>query len=352
MGDLTKISAWVQEKQKAAEANQRAEAIAKRDQQSAKREAQLKADIELFESPLDKRFPLLDGSNYPLPNSIARSALFAAVKEANREMLREHPIQSLQNYQIKYTGDQLNQSDLDVFMALLCEQVEAPFGDRIFFTAYSLLKRMNWSANSDGYKRLVDSIKRLQRAQIEISYLRGEEGRHPVRYVGSFVANFVERDDRALKGETGELGKSQWMVQLDPRLTHLFVNEEVTLGLWYLRKKIDGRQPLAQYLLNFLITHKKPVPMTFRQLKALSASAERNETNFVYRVEKALTKLIELGVLKKWWWTEGKTPDRIDRLVHVERVDPAILARRARDEMQKRRQSPKQLVLAPEPLAS
>lgn len=344
----SKTLEWVQEQERKAIERREELERARREEQAAKRAAQLKADEEMFSSSLEKRIPLLDGTNYPLPNCFARSALFAAVKESDREMLRDQKIFSLQNYEITYTGDQLNQSDLDVFMALLCERMNTPFGEEVFFSAYSILRRMNWSANSVGYERLEQCIKRLQRAQIEVRYNRGEEDKHPVRYVGSFVKNFLESDDRPLRvaGTEREFAKSRWVVRMDVELTKLFVNEDVTLGLWYLRRKIDGRQPLAQYLLSYLITHKKPLPVTFRMIKELSGSSERNETNFVYRAEKALTTLVAIGVLKRWWVTDGRSKSRIDRVIHVERVDPAVLARRARDELQSSGEYPKQLALA------
>jgi hypothetical protein len=49
------------------------------------------------------------------PNSFLRSALFAAIQGKTRTRLKKQLLGSLQGVSVRYTGEQLDQSDLDVW---------------------------------------------------------------------------------------------------------------------------------------------------------------------------------------------------------------------------------------------
>lgn len=303
-------------------------------QRLATEQANRAAELEIanLQLPLSLRFDQLDQDSYPLPNSLARGGLFAAVKDGNkRTMLREEAIQTLSNYEVRYTGDQLNQSDLDVLMALLTQSRKQPLGDVVTFTAYSILRRMRWNLNSEGYGRLRDSLLRLQRAQVQIKHMR--KGKRPISYTGSFINNFIEADDRPLeRSADNQVEKSHWTLRIDADLSRLFGDEEVTLGLWYFRKKLDGRMPLAQYLMSFFMTHREPIPLSVGKLRELCGSKEKNESNFIYRLEKALTKLVKIGFLKSFSIEGAAATRAMNHIVKVVRVDPATISRLARAE--------------------
>jgi hypothetical protein len=50
-----------------------------------------------------------------VPNDILRSALFAAIQGKGREYFKHKLLASYDGVQIRYTGEQLDQSDLDVW---------------------------------------------------------------------------------------------------------------------------------------------------------------------------------------------------------------------------------------------
>jgi TrfA protein len=282
---------------------------------------------------LGLRFEQLNESRYPMPNSFARGGLFAAVKDgkAPRAMLREKTIVTTSQYDILYTGDQLNQSDLDVLMALLTHSRERPLGELVSFTAYSILRHMKWALNAEGYQRLRESLLRLQRAQVQISVKR--EGRRPIKFAGSFINNFIEDDKRPICADgDNDVGRSHWTLRFDGELSRLFGDDQVTLGLWYFRRKVDGRMPLAQHLLSFYVTHKEPIPLTVAKLRELSGTTEKNESNFVIRLEKALAKLVDIGFLKSFRIINDRRTSSMNYMVHVERVDAETVARLARAE--------------------
>lgn len=286
--------------------------------------------------PLSSRFDSLHDGVYLMSNVLARGGLFAAVKDRDRLLLREKVVKSLSNYQVTYTGDQLNQSDLDVLMAVICEARDQPMGDRVAFTAYRVLKRMSWNHNTESYSRLRECLKRLQRAQVTIEFRR--DNKRNVRYTGSFIKDFTEADERPLGHvHDAKLERSHWNVNLDERFSTLFANDEVTLGVWHIRTQLDGRMPLAQFLHSFYSTHAEPIPMTVGRLRELSESAEKNASNFIYRLENALRKLVKIGFLKSYSIDRSnQTTDSLSMVVKVSRVPPSVLAQRARERLRSR----------------
>ncbi len=283
--------------------------------------------------PLSSRFESLHDGIYPMSNVLARGGLFAAVKDRDRALLRDKVVKSLSNYDVTYTGDQLNQSDLDVLMAVICEARDQPMGNRVYFTAYRVLKRMGWTHNTESYARLRECLKRLQRAQVTIELRR--ENKRSVRYTGSFINDFVEADERPLGSEhDSRLERSHWNLNLDERFSSLFANDEVTLGVWHIRTQLDGRMPLAQFLHSFFSTHAEPFPMTVAKLRELSESTEKNASNFIYRLDRALRKLVEIGFLKSFVIERTvQTSDSLSMIVKVLRIAPSVLAQRARERL-------------------
>lgn len=329
-------------KQRSAEREEEDKRRVAEEERTASEQRDLAAQSEAvsLQLPLSLRFDLLDQERYALPNSFARGGLFAAVKDGNkRVMMREEPIHSLSSYEILYTGDQLNQSDLDVLMALITQSRQQPLGDVVTFTAYSILRRMGWNVNAEGYSRLRESLLRLQRAQVQVKQLR--KGKRPISYTGSFINNFLEADERAIdRSGDHQVSKSHWTLRIDAGLSCLFGDEDVTLGLWYLRTKLDGRSPLAQYLMTFFMTHREPLPLSVGKIKELSGSKEKNESNFIYRLENALRKLVQIGFLKSYA-IEGSSGTRaMSKVVKVRRVEQEVLTKLARAERARRHGEP------------
>lgn len=286
--------------------------------------------------PLAERFEQLHEGTYPMSNALARGGLFAAVKDRDRVMLRDKVVRSLSNYSVRFTGDQLNQSDLDVLMAVICEAREQPMGNRVHFTAYRMLKRMGWTHNTDSYARLRECVKRLQRAQVTVEFHR--DNKRNLRWTGSFINDFIEADERPLGIEhDAKLEKSHWNLNLDERLSSLFANDEVTLCVWHIRTQLDGRMPLAQFLHSFYSTHEFPLPISVGKLRELSESVEKNASNFIYRLTRALDKLVEIGFLKSYA-IDGNphAKDSLSKIVKVIRVPPSVLAERARERLRSR----------------
>lgn len=250
--------------------------------------AKQKAVEELVES---HQLPLWDDDKRGLPNSLARGALFTAGKNTPgdiREFYEDKRIASLNGLTMEYRGQELRQDDASVFMTLLHLGRLQALGDRIHFTAYSMLKDLGWSINSVEYKHLRECCARLSATNVSIMQTDEAAG-----YAGSLVRAF------SWKGDNGKQ-LAQWWVELEPPIAQLFAEKTYTMLEWMERKTIGGRAPLALWLHSYLGTHREPFNMSVEKYRELSASRSKDISDFRRRLKQALQKLVEIGFLKNF----------------------------------------------------
>src|SRR6202044_3095584 len=88
------------------------------------------------------------------PNSFLRSSLFAAVQGKDRRFMKEEVLASQNGITVKFTGEQLNQSDLDVWETLVHLARQHPLGHVRSFTAHGLLKALGLHTGNKDHKWL------------------------------------------------------------------------------------------------------------------------------------------------------------------------------------------------------
>lgn len=65
------------------------------------------------------QLPLWPDAVRAVPNSFLRSALFGAIRKGRRRFIKGEQIAAVDGIEIRYTGERLDQGDLDVWEALL-----------------------------------------------------------------------------------------------------------------------------------------------------------------------------------------------------------------------------------------
>jgi TrfA protein len=240
--------------------------------------------------PAPQQLPIWQDDLRGFPNGIARTSLFTAAKHDSGSQKREFyekpkQLASLSNITINYRGQELRQDDASVFMTLLHLARNTSLGEPVRFTAYSMLKELGWSVNSQEYRHLRECCERLQFTSLKIS-TNDETG----GYSGSLIADFQWKDAQGEKLD-------QWFITLVPTIAKLFAPDNYTLYDWEIRRRIGGRAPLAQWLHYFLGTHSKPYPMSIPKYYELSGSRARDLADFRRRFKQALQKLVDVGFL-------------------------------------------------------
>lgn len=236
---------------------------------------------------LQDSFPFWDDDNRGVPNPLIRGGLFGVGTSAKREFLPNMAVASLSNYEITYTGQDLQQDDLSVWMSLINLARKSPLSDKVRFTGYQLIRDLGWRMHSESYRRAQDSIERLKVTGIKIATKDKSEG-----YSGSLIREFAWAD-------ADENGNTKWMVRFEPRVSVLFMNDTTTMLEWETRKKLGTRATVAQWLHAFYATHRDPHPLSVQKLHELCRSNAQIST-FRRNLRNSLERLIEVGFLRSF----------------------------------------------------
>lgn len=231
--------------------------------------------------------PLWDDENRGVPNPFIRSGLFSVKTSETREFMQKMQIASLSNYQVNYTGQDLQQDDLSVWMSLINLARNQPMSDSVLFTGYQLVKDLGWRMHSDSYRRAKESIERLKVTGIEISTNNKETA-----YSGSLIREYAWTAQ-------DEKGNARWMVRFEPRVSTLFMEDTTTLLEWETRKKIGTRATVAQWLHSFYSSHREPIPLPVEKLYELCRSGD-SLSSFRRSLKIALAKLVDVEFLTSW----------------------------------------------------
>ena len=95
------------------------------------------------------QLPLWPEPKRGTPNAVLRGALFAAIHKDRQYMHRKELIATQDGVTIRYTGEQLDQSDLDVWEQVLHLARTQALGTRCYFTAHGFLKALDRHSRHD-----------------------------------------------------------------------------------------------------------------------------------------------------------------------------------------------------------
>ena len=226
-----------------------------------------------------------------VPNAALRLALFAAIQGPKHRALERELLATSEGLEIRFTGWQLNQSDLDVWEQVLHLARQPPLGTRSWFVAYDLLKTLGRSTGRANHEWLKGAISRLMAAGVEIT-----QGQWTY---GGTLLDFY-RDEET----------NRYVLDLNPKLLDLF-NAGWTAIDWAQRQQLR-RQPLALWLHGYLASHAEPFPVTVAYLHRLSGSNTKSMKHFKANLIVALKELEGIGAIQSF--------GIIDHLVHVETI--------------------------------
>ena len=267
--------------------------------EQAKQRAEREKRDPLPGAPLPKnvvQLPLWPEPVRAVPNGFLRSALFGAIAKGRRRYIDGEQLAALDGIEIRYTGQRLDQGDLDVWESVLHAVRLQELGSQCRVTSYALLKLMG---KTDTGKNRATLNKRITR--LVASALTVKQGRYT--YIGSLI-RFAAKDE-----ETQE-----WVIELDEKLRPLFAADQFTQIEWAVRHELDGK-PLAQWLHGFYASHAKPFPMRMETLLKLAGSEDANPRSAQQTLRKALDAVAEASAAHG----EGFSYEIRGDLVHVEK---------------------------------
>ena len=245
--------------------------------EQAKQRAEREKRDPLPGAPLPKnvvQLPLWPEPVRAVPNGFLRSALFGAIKKGARRYLKAELVAAVDGIEIRYTGERLDQGDLDVWESVLHAVRLQELGSQCRVTSYALLKLMGLTDTGKNRATLHTRIERLVANAVTV-----KQGRYS--YMGGLI-RFAAKDE-----ETQE-----WVIELDEKLRPLFAADQFTQIEWGVRHALGGHQ-LAQWLHGFYASHAKPFPIKIETLHRLCGSEAGLLSDFAKKLRKALDAVAE-----------------------------------------------------------
>ena len=202
-----------------------------------------------------------------VPNSILRSALFGAIGRGKRAY-NSGWITSVGGVDIKHTGPQLDQADLDVWEQCLHISRGSKLGDSVEFSAHRFLKDIGRQTGKSQRDWLKESFMRLMTSVIEVS--DGDRS-----YAGQLIHHHMRDDTTGLQ-----------RITINPKIVKLYSPDGWTMLDWKGRLALRNH-PLALWLHGFYSTHAKPFKYKVETIHKLCGSQSKNVTDFRKDLRKA-----------------------------------------------------------------
>lgn len=225
------------------------------------------------------QLPLWTETKRGVPNSVLRGALFAAIQGKSRVAMKRELLTAQRGGAIRFTGWQLDQSDLDVWEQALHLARQHPLGTQCHFTARGFLKALG--RRTQDHEWLKSALARLAGAVVEITH--GHR-----TYFGAMIEGGV-RDEN-----TG-----RYVLEINPKLAALYSATRWTAIDWERRKRLRGK-PLALWLQGFYATHAEPHALSVEYLRKLSGSQTKELRYFKKNLTQALRDLEVVGAIKSF----------------------------------------------------
>ena len=214
-----------------------------------------------------------------VPNDALRSALFAAIHR-DREYVEDRLIVAVDGTSIRYTGRQLEQSDLDVWEQVLHLARQHSLGTFCHFKGGAFLKAIGRCGGKTNYKWLAGALLRLTACAVVIKRRGCIHGR-------GLIASFDIDEHTGL-----------YRVSVDPDMAKLYAAGWTAID-WEQRQELRGK-PLALWLHGYYATHAKPLPVKVETLRNLSGSKTAALFKFRQQLRKALGELKAIGAIASW----------------------------------------------------
>ena len=207
------------------------------------------AEQKAAETPRQMFLPGFDIGAFP--NHLNRSSFIAPIARGRRKRHQQTEMVTRRDCVLEYTGEQLDEADGDIIMALIAFAQPFPLGTPVPLNRAELLRKLKRGTGKSQYDWLYKSMKRLREG---VLFLEARKPDGSTRYtVGKMQSfNVLKELDYADDNEA-------YTYILDPRWVVMFGNREYSLIDWDKRMQIGRGQDMAKTLQRLLATSADPV---------------------------------------------------------------------------------------------
>lgn len=210
-----------------------------------------------------------------MSNDLLRSVLFSSskrVEPSDEAFLSNVPIATIGNSKMLLSGYILDQVDYQVYETLVKEYKVG--GVELEIKLVDLVSMVGWERGGNQVESLIMSLKKLNSARIEIDT-------NEYQYFGGLV-------DRAVFDKA----TSMVNVKLGAEIAKMYASDNWTM-LKISDRSLLGKNMLARWLYNFMMTHKSPFPYKLDTLRELSDNLHIAQNSFNGKLKKACALINE-----------------------------------------------------------
>ena len=230
------------------------------------------------------QLPVWSESVRGTPNSLLRGSLFAAIQSKDRRYMNREILAAQDGIEIRFTGMQLNQTDLDVWEQAVHWARPHPLGHVCYFTTYGFLRALERRTGGYEHNQLKEELARLIGGAIEITHKR-------MTYAGNLLEYWRDEDNE------------RYILRLNSKILALW-----TAGWTAIDRKQQvklRRKPLALWLHGFYASHAEPYPMKVETIMRLCGSVNHSVKRFTQALKAALQELVEVKAIRDFEIRDG-----------------------------------------------
>lgn len=211
--------------------------------------AQQRREQEAAETPKQLFLPGFDIG--AMPNHLNRSSFIAPIARGRRKVHKQTPMVSRKDCVLEYTGEQLDEADGDLIMALIFFARPQPLGTAVPLNRAELLRKIKRSKSKQNYAWIHRRIRALTEGTL---YIEAKKPDGSIRYdVGRSIAFHI------ISGFNYDDKIETYTYTLDPRWVQIFGNKEYALIDWDKRMEIARGLDMAKTLQRLVATSADPV---------------------------------------------------------------------------------------------
>lgn len=255
---------------------------------AAEAQSRIEAQREAI-TPQQLFLPGLEDFMRAMPNHIARSSLFAPVARGRKRIHKDMILVSRADAVIKFWGEQLDESQADVWMQAMHEASRRPLGEPVVIKRAEFLRDIGRQTGNYEYKWLNRTMQTLTFAMLVIE-VRAKDGKPKLSVGKNRALHMIEGFDFDDEAEA-------YTLRVDPRWRVMFGNREFALIDWEKRKRFGARQDMAKALQRLAATSDESI-----QRYALDWLKEKLEytgrmRDFVDALGRAMRELERLEII-------------------------------------------------------
>jgi Replication initiator protein A len=181
-----------------------------------------------------------------MPNHLNRSSLIAPIARGKRKAHSQTVMVTRADCVLEYSGQQLDEADGDLIMALIYFAHPQPLGTQVLLNRADLLRKIGRNIGGTQYEWLHKSMKRLREG---VLFLEARTHNGSTRYKIGHMQSFS-----IVKELDYNEGTETYTYMMDPRWVQMFSNREYGLIDFDKRLQIGRGQDMAKTLQRLVTT--------------------------------------------------------------------------------------------------